>query len=141
MAQFETIVRPAVFPNIRPAAPRALPPAPDPGEGVVIQGNPAQAFELSYSFSFSSTSASSGEDKRRFDRARVYKKDDDGTIDEDSFVDIEVANKIWRAGASRRSPSTGPNMAGGASQEKWTEQFRRVSREDNIEIRKIDQIK
>jgi hypothetical protein len=36
MAGFETVVRPAVFPDIRPAPARSLPPADDPEKGMCV---------------------------------------------------------------------------------------------------------
>ena len=43
------------------------------------------------------------ETERRVDEVRVYQKDDDGTVNKDNFVDIEVANKIKMRAPGRRS--------------------------------------
>lgn len=98
MAKFETIVRPVVFPNIRPAPARSLPPEDDTGEGVVIRGNAAKSFELSMSYSFSASSSRTEETQRRVDEVRVSQMDDDGNVNRSNFVDIQVANKLWKKG-------------------------------------------
>ena len=54
MAGFETVVRPAIFPDIRPKAKQLLPPLDDPEKGfAVIQGNPAGSAGNSFSMSVS----------------------------------------------------------------------------------------
>ena len=95
MPGFETIVRPVVFPNIRPAPTRSLPPADDPEQGLcVIRGSGGGIISTNYSASISGSTHNPKETERRVDTARVYQKDDDGTINRENFIDIEVANRI-----------------------------------------------
>jgi hypothetical protein len=99
MAGMETVVRPVVFPDIRPAPARPLPALEDPDQGKCeIVGAGSFMVSFSNSTSWSVTYGKSKEIKRRVDEARVYQKDNDGTINKDNFVDIEVANKIWMKG-------------------------------------------
>lgn len=95
MAGLEIVVRPVIFPDIRPRPRPALPPEDDPTKGfAVIQGNPAGSTSSSLSVSINSSHARPVENERRVDEARVYQQDDDGTINKDNFVDVEVANRI-----------------------------------------------
>jgi len=93
MAGLEYVVRPAVFPDIRPT--------PNPSAAqkdqskAVITGSSGKTIDLPYSYSISSSESRQSETKRRVDVARVYQEEDDGTINHDNFVDINVANKIW----------------------------------------------
>jgi len=123
---FEVVVRPVVFPNIRPAPARSLPPQDDPTKGFAqIRGNGATTVGLSYSYSASASSSQKVEDKRRVDVARVYQQDKDKTVNKENFVDIEVANKIW--------------MKSGAQKEQW--KLEPVKEEKNIEIKEKDKIR
>lgn len=95
MAGFEVVVRPVVFPDIRPRARQSLPPQDDPEKGfAVIKGNPAKVVGFTNSWSMSSSKSKPTETERRVDVTRVYKKDDDGTVDKNTYVDLEVANRI-----------------------------------------------
>ena len=101
---FEPIVRPAVIPNIRPAAtPKsAAAGAADPTKGVfTIHGTAGKFIELPYSWSANISESNPQETKRRYDVARVYQKNDDGTVNRGTFVDVEVANRIWICPDSR----------------------------------------
>lgn len=96
---FEVVVRPAILPNIRPAPAQSLPPLDDPDKGfAVIRGNGAKQIDLSSSWSSSSSTNQQKETQRRVDEARVYQQNDDGTVNKDNFVDIEVVNKLWMKG-------------------------------------------
>src|SRR5262245_10366707 len=107
MAGFEIVVRPAVFPDIRPAPAQPVPPADDPDQGFcVIHGNGGHQFTTSSSYSSSSSSSQRGEIQRREDEARVYQKEKSGKVNKDNFVDIRVANKIWMKGPPSFSVST-----------------------------------
>jgi hypothetical protein len=145
MAGFEIVVRPAVFPDIRPAPAQPVPPADDPAQGfATIRGNGAKTVGLSYSYSSSISSSQRTETKRREDEVRVYQKDEDETVNKKNFVDIRVANKIWTKGPPDRSvkqkpgpegPMTGDDLSGytytpGSN----TNFYTRVQEKDNIEI-------
>src|SRR4051794_2922653 len=107
MAGFEVIVRPVVFPDIRPAPAQSLPPADDPDKGfATIRGNGAKEISLSNSYSASTSTSQRKEIKRQVDEARIYQKNDDGTVNKANFVDIEVANKLWMAGPTEQTPGT-----------------------------------
>ena len=145
MAGFETIVRPVVFPNIRPAPARSLPPADDPEKGfAIIKGNPAKEVDLNYSYSMSASSRSSNETERRVDVARIYQEEDDGTINRDNYVDIEVANRIKMKGSSRQSGQAGdpvptdPNAKDRQKSEQWIEHFKKVEEKPNVEIQELN---
>ena len=96
MTGFEVIVRPAVFPNIRPSPPRILAPADNPDQGlVVLTGGGAKWVTTSFTWNVSvSRDAPHKETKRQFNVERVYQKDDDGNINKDNFVDVERLRKL-----------------------------------------------
>jgi hypothetical protein len=97
MTGFEVIVRPVVFPNIRPQAPRVLAPASDPTQGIAtIGGSGGRVIDLPHSWQVSSShTVAQTETERTYDVDRIYKKDDGGVIDEDSgsYVDVERIKK------------------------------------------------
>lgn len=122
----EVVVRPVVFPNIRPAPAQPSPPADDPNKDLaVIHGASGQHIDLPFSFSVSTSTSRPHETKRRVDQVRVYQKDDDGTVNEDTFVDVDVANRIWMDDGKGVVPYG----------------YARVQEDDNIEIRNRDIIK
>ena len=95
MAGFEVVVRPVVFPDIRPASARSLPPADDPEKGMcVITGGGSFPVQLSHSTSVNTSKSKPVETERRSDEARIYQMDDDGTVNKDNFVDVKAANRI-----------------------------------------------
>jgi hypothetical protein len=101
MAGFEIVVRPVVFPNIRPQPARSLPPANDPDQGfAVIRGNGAKALTLSDSWSISTSSSRPTETERRVDEMRVHQMDNNGKVNKKNFVDIEVTNRIKMNGGA-----------------------------------------
>lgn len=121
MSGFETIVRPVVLPNIRPAPARQKAPDDDPDRGVcVLNGSSGRLIDLSVSESSSITRSRANELKRRFDVARVYQVEDDGTVNRDNFIDVEVVNRLWL-------------QAGDGTVMK--ERFARVRESNNVEIR------
>ena len=146
MAGFEIVVRPAVFPNIRPAPARLLPPADDPEKGfAVIRGNPAKMMSLSYSYSFNASSGNATETEREVDEARIYQQDDDGTIDRDNFIDVQVPTEIKNKGRSRDGASATMSTSEKEAQgrrprlmERWIERFKRQEEQENIEILETD---
>ena len=141
MAGFEVVVRPVVFPDIRPAPAQSLPPADDPDKGfAVIHGNGARQIDLSNSYS-ASTSSGGGhtETQRRVDTQRVYQKDKNGKINKKNYVDVEVPNKIWSKGppypippGARPDPLV-PSMN--------INYYTRPTEGDNVEIIKRNMIK
>ena len=150
MAGFEVVVRPVVFPNIRPAPARSLPPVDDPAKGfAVIKGNGAKSMTTTDSFSMSMSRSRSVETERRVDEARVYQMDDDGTVNRDNFVDIQVANRIKKRGGKGPAVDNGgpgtstPGMLphpAMSSYQKQVEYYNRVTAKDNVEIQKTDVI-
>jgi hypothetical protein len=151
MAGFEVVVRPVVLPNIRPTPARSLPPVDDPDSGFcVIKGNGGKHVSVSTSYSFSTSRSRSVETERRVDKARVYQKEDDGTVNKDNFVDIKVANRIKSRGGKLpvSGPWTGPDLVQGelVSGQKVhgdlieTSYYRPIAPEDNIEILERDLI-
>jgi hypothetical protein len=145
---FETVVRTVVFPNIRPAPARSLPPQDDPTKGfAVIKGNGAKALTLSDSFSMSMSKSHQVETERRVDEVRVYQQDDDGTVNKDNFVDLQVANRItMRGGKQPAVDGGGPGFGGTAEEEAGAREelkkyyYRLVQEDLNIEIRKRNYI-
>jgi hypothetical protein len=161
MAGFEVIVRPVVIPNIRPAPARSLPPQDDPDKGfAVIHGNGANSVGLSTSYSASTSTNQRKETQRRVDEVRVYQKEDDGTVNKENFVDLDVVNKLWMKGPPRdfvgfngddlvpTYPGRGftgddlvPRSKGGKANEVTIDSFTPVHGNPNIEIRRPNVIK
>jgi predicted transcriptional regulator len=95
MAGFEVIVRPVVFPDIRPQPARSLPAEDDPEKGICrITGASGQVVDLPYSFSISKSKTRAQEIQRTVDKQRVYQKEDDGTVNKDNFVDVDTVKKL-----------------------------------------------
>ena len=96
MAGFETIVRPVVFPNIRPAAPRALPiaDAPDKGLATISGGGASSVISLPHSESHSWSRSRMVEVKRTFSKVRMYYTRPDGTVDYSKYWEFEVLTAI-----------------------------------------------
>jgi hypothetical protein len=151
MAGFEIVVRPVVFPNIRPAPAQPVPPADDPDKGfATIHGNGAKEVDLSYSYSGSASTSQRTEIKRREDEARVSQKKKDGKINKKNFVDIRVPNKVWMKGPPGQKSDNRPSfgfgqgpMAGGPMDrpeafgtETEVYYYKRIQGKDNVEIRK-----
>jgi hypothetical protein len=147
----EVVVRPVVLPNIRPAPARSLPPADDPTQGFCeIKGNPAKQVDLTSSWSFSLSRSVNVETERTVDTARVYQQDDDGTVNQDNFVDVDVATRIKSNGGA--GFEVGGTGEGGAPDPATLAKARKRNREieewyqrqvgtDNIEIRERDKVK
>jgi hypothetical protein len=95
MAGLEVVVRPFVFPNIRPAPARALAPTDNPTNGIAtLGGSGGRTIELTHSFSIStSKSTTESETKRVVDVDRVYQVEEDGTINKKNYVDVERTTK------------------------------------------------
>jgi len=150
MAGLEVVVRPVVFPNSRPAPARSLPPSDDPDKGfAVIRGNGAKQIDLTNSYSANASTSTKTETKRRVDQARVYQKNDDGSVNKENFVDIEVANKIWMQGLAEQSPNDDGIPPGAIAHSEGNRRvyeverhfYQRIKEASNIEITKKDVIK
>jgi hypothetical protein len=92
---FETVVRPAVFPNIRPQPARLVPilDAPDKGLAVITGGNNS-LIDLPISESQSWSSSRMVEVVRVYDKARIYYTRPDGTLDTSQYWEFEVLRAI-----------------------------------------------
>jgi len=153
MAGLEIVVRPFVFPDIRPRARQSLPPQDDPTNGFAkIDGQTAQQVSLSYSMSVSSSHSKPREVERRVDVARVYQEEDDGTVNKENFIDIEVANRITTAEPVGR-PDEHPRAPGDhltpwsdvpenlkQTYYKRVDEWEEAQKKQNIEIRERDKI-
>jgi hypothetical protein len=93
---FEVIVRPVVFPNIRPPAARMLAPESNPDQGfATISGTGGKLIDLPHSWSASHTETKQQQEtKRQYDTEKVYQKDDSGTINRDNFIEVERLKKV-----------------------------------------------
>jgi hypothetical protein len=129
MASFETVVRPVVFPDIRPQAPRSLPPD-DDSSGMVIRGNPAKSFDLSYSYSFNASSNSNRETEREVDTMRIYQHDN-----HDNYIDVDVATRVNKRGPRGFASGTDPSFGDSSQNEMWREKYRKPEESENIEYR------
>src|SRR4029077_10169427 len=99
MAGLEVVVRPVVFPNIRPVQARFLAPPDDPAKGVAtLSGQGGQFIELPRSEEQSAQRSKAVETERTVDVERVYQKvtNPDGSkeINRENYVDVERAKKI-----------------------------------------------
>lgn len=151
MAGFEVVVRPVVFPDIRPAPAQPVPPADDPDKGfATINGNGGKSFTLQWSYNSSGSTSQRFEKERVVDEARVYQKEKNGKINKKNFVDIKAAKKIKMNGPpsdnSQNRPSFGFGqgpMAGAPpprpfGPETEVYNYKRMKAEDNVEILRLD---
>ena len=91
MAGLEVVVRPVVFPDIRPRPTQPLPPKDDPDKGfAVIRGNGGSQVNCPQSYSASTTSSQHSEVQRRVDKARVHQENEDGSVNKQNFVDMNA---------------------------------------------------
>lgn len=147
MAGLEVVVRPIVFPDIRPAPARSLPPQDDPEKGfAVIKGNGAKSLTLSDSFSMSMSKSSPTETQRREDEVRTYQMDDDGTVNKNNFIDTRVANKIWTKDGGEDVPEGALFIPGGSKGAKGNSYeiatyYQRQLEADNVEVMRKDIIR
>jgi hypothetical protein len=104
----EVVVRPVVFPNIRPTTPRVLLPSADsPEQGLcVLSGGGGKFVDTSYSFSANiSKSAPKKEKKRQVDKLRIFHIDPQtGDVIEDQYIDVEQTKKIRLDGDKGKEP-------------------------------------
>jgi hypothetical protein len=101
MSGFEVIVRPVVFPNIRPAPPQVLAPEDDPTQGMAVISGNASGTLLSASHTWSvnlSRQKPHQEAVRQFAKERVYqvKKNPAGAsiINTDNYVEVERLKRV-----------------------------------------------
>jgi hypothetical protein len=100
MAGLEVVVRPVVFPDIRPAPARPVAPADDPTKGIaVIEGSGGQFIDLSFSESSSWSKSKTQEVKRTVDVERIYQKTKNPEtgkeeIEKENYVDVERMTQI-----------------------------------------------
>ncbi|SRR5580765_4975324 len=109
MAGFEVVVRPAVFPDIRPPPARSLPIEDAPDKGVaVINGIGNSIIDLTYSFSSSWSRSRLVESRRTFDKVRVYASTggSSGRVDKSTYVDFEVVTAIDYVDKGQETKST-----------------------------------
>jgi len=92
---FETVVRPVVFPSIRPPPARALRIEDAPDKGLaVITGGSNSVVDLPYTESTSWSASRLVEVRRRFDKARIYYTRPDGTLDKSKYWEFEVLRSV-----------------------------------------------
>jgi hypothetical protein len=111
MSGFEIIVRPVVFPNIRPAPSRSLPPEDDPESGrATLTGSSGQVIALSHSFNASGSMPGGDETDRTYDVARIRPGNGGGSTRsaragvggaDDVYIDVEVVTQLGIRGADR----------------------------------------
>jgi hypothetical protein len=151
MAGFEVVVRPVVFPDIRPAPAQPVPPADDPEKGfATIHGNGGKSFTLQWSYNSSASTSQRTEIKRTEDEARVYQKDNKGKINKKNFVDIRSPKKILMKGPPSSQTDNRPSFGFGQGPmegfapsrpfgpETEVYNYRKMVEKDNIEIRRRD---
>jgi hypothetical protein len=143
MAKFETIVRPVVFPNIRPPARvRAAELEGEDEAPHVIRGQSGGVTDLPRSWSVNTSRSKRREIKRRVDEVRVFKMDENGNVAEDVWIDMHLTNKIWYREPGRSggiNESSGAGTPGGGSGEFDSQVFlQRQQEKKNVRIRKTD---
>ena len=129
MAGFETVVRPMILPNIRPAAARPVPFADDPAQGkCVISGQGAATITNSYNDSVSIQRASAAEQKRTFDEVRIKPKKGsggatrgarEGEDDSGPYIDVEVVSKVYLKGSDGK---------------KFVRKYAKIEESENVKI-------
>lgn len=98
------IVRPEIFPDIRPkvsiTAFPAQEPEKDPNAGrTILSGNDGQVIDLNKNVSASMSRNQGREEKRKYDIARVYQAVENKntgavTVNKSNYVDVEMPTKI-----------------------------------------------
>jgi hypothetical protein len=109
------VVRPSVFPDIRPQVsvtdfPQADQQT-DPNVGrTILTGNDGEVLDLSYNFSRSMQKQRNREEKRQYDIARIYRVIPDqsggssGKIDKGTYVDVEMPHQIQLRERTSKGP-------------------------------------
>jgi hypothetical protein len=107
MSGFEVIVRPVVFPSIRPAPARSLAPEDDPEKGVtVLGGSGGKLLALPVSWTYSMSKNRVEEVRRRYAATKIYQRLAPGEINKENFVETERMEKIWQRGPDGDSVTT-----------------------------------
>lgn len=133
MAGFETIVRPMILPNIRPAPAQAVT-HDDPEKGkVVIAGQGTSTITGSFNYSASIQKSSATESKRQFDEVRISPKAGGAgarqaraSSDSSSnvpYIDVEVITKLWFEGSDGK---------------KFTRNYVPIEEDENVKILRRD---
>lgn len=111
MAGIEVIVRPSVFPDIRPEAKETGAPADPAANRTIWTGQDGQVLDLNLSQTISMTRQVAREEKRVFDIARIYRTVQDPNnpnaqpqVDKNTYVDVEIPHAI-RLKQSRNGPN------------------------------------
>jgi hypothetical protein len=146
MAGFEVVVRPVVFPNIRPTPNQSALPPDDPTKGLcVIEGSSGQWVEFADSWSISMSHSKPIETERRVDIARVYQMDDNGNVNRNNFIDVEVPNRITAKGGKglTNAPVAGVEVASpyGVTEEDITTYYQRQQEDPHIDLLQRDVIR
>lgn len=133
MPGIEVVVRPSVFPDIRPQAKETAASA-DPNAGrTVLTGMDGLVLDLNLTLNQSMTKQIAREEKRIFDIARIYKTTPSETggppnIDKGTYIDVEMPHAI-----RLKKTDKGPNI---------DRYYRKPKAEDypngNVEIREED---
>jgi hypothetical protein len=139
MAGLEVVVRPVVFPNIRPAPARALAPEDNPDQGIAtLSGSGGRLIDLPHSLSASvSRNKQETETKRVVDTERVYQVEDDGTINKDNFVDVDRTTK---ARFEEPDPDAGASPAERSRRAIKRIYGQHVEQRANIEVLETDKV-
>lgn len=99
MAGLEVVVRPVVFPAIRPTPARPAAPQDDSEKDVaLIAGLGGKLIDLSFSQSGSVSRSRPTEVERVVDVQRVKQKEPDGTVNEENYVDVETTKQMTMSG-------------------------------------------
>jgi hypothetical protein len=160
MAGLEVVVRPVIFPDIRPRAKQSLPPQDDPEKGLaVISGNPAQSIGLSYSWSVSASYSKPKEKWRKVDGVRTFQMKEPegggdggggggGGVNRKNYIDTEVATQIAMEEPGGGGDVNPPLGAGGGGQggggtpdDLRIYHYQRQREAENIEIRQRDKMR
>jgi len=106
---------------------------------------------LSQSYSYSISKSKGVETERRVDEARVYQVEDDGTVNRNNFVDIQVPNRIKMdggaapavddSGAGSGTPGVGTGeepgrLPEGTASEQRTDFYQPIQEKENIEVKR-----
>jgi hypothetical protein len=135
MAGLEVVVRPVVFPNIRPMPARSLAPEDDPEKGIAtLSGASGALIDLAFSETQSWSKSKMVETKRRVDVERVKQKEKDPTtgeetINEENYVDVERMNKLWERDGK-----------GVVTERRFAEPDYQAPERDNIEVLEKDKM-
>lgn len=145
MAGLEVVVRPVVFPSIRPPPARALAPEDNPDQGIAtLGGSGGRLIDLPHSFSVSFSQQRQKETKRLVDVERIYQVDEEGNINRENFVDVEraKASRFERDIGESKDPTdlgpVDPSDSGDADAIKYT--YINPPQPENVETLETDKV-